>query len=237
MKRFQKIMAVIICWMLLCGFLIYETYSIVKKEYLRQTDVAIAVHEKVNLNLDMIKIGVLSGEVETYVENLAEAEAQKDVISSLGLIKNDQADYLQKLSDYTEILHRKESLLREMQNLKAEVLTIKDKINENYGDKDTLTRDKLKEVKDKIAELKIKTDNYTEEGTLKVANGVNGVLDDIIDKASALADCIDACYKNRIDEINDELADKIKAFADGVAELNQSFEREFDFEKMAELRQ
>ena len=151
MKRFQKIMAVIICWMLLCGFLIYETYSIVKKEYLRQTDVAIAVHEKVNLNLDMIKIGVLSGEVETYVENLAEAEAQKDVISSLGLIKNDQADYLQKLSDYTEILHRKESLLREMQNLKAEVLTIKDKINENYGDKDTLTRDKLKEVKDKIA--------------------------------------------------------------------------------------
>ena len=133
-------------------------------------------------------------------------------------------------------LEGKVTLLKEMEEAKGKIVEIKEKMSENYGNKDILTRDKLKEVKTKVAEFKIDESAFSEEKILAVVKSVNGVLDGVVDKSAALADCIDVCYKNRINEINDELADKIKSFADAVAGLNLDLEKEFDFNKMEIIR-
>lgn len=237
MKTWKKIIVGVICWTAVVGFFVYETYSIVKKEYVRQTEVANEAREEINFNLDMIKIGVLTGDVETYGNNLSGMREQIAVISSLGLVRSEQEEYLTALSEYAELLQNKEELLREMQTVKVEVITVKEKMQENYSNKETLTRDKLKEVKDKVLEFIIKLEDYTEERVLRVVNAVNGALEGVSDKAAALIECIDECYKDKIATINDELADKIKSFSEAVAGLNSDYEKEFDFEKMSELRQ
>ncbi len=237
MKILRKILIGVVCWAAIVGFVVYETYSIVKKEYVRQTEVAEEAREGINFNLDMIKIGVLTGDVETYDNNLAGMRGQMAVISSLGLLRNELEEYLGALSEYAELLQSKKELLKEMQTAKAEIATVKEKMKENYSDKETLTRDKLKEVKDKVLGFKIKVEDFTEEKILKVVNTVNETLDGMAEKAAALTDCIDECYKDKIVTINDELADKIKTFSDAVAGLNLDYEKEFDFEKMSELRQ
>lgn len=236
MKNLKKIIIGVVCWMMVAGFLLYEGYSIVKKEYMRQTEIAAEAHEKINFNLDMIKIAVLTEDVETYENNLAEMKDQMAVISPLGLIHDEQVEYLESLGEYTELLNNKVELLKEMQKAKTEIVAVKEKMNENYSNKDTLTRDKLKEVKNKVAEFKVDTGEFTEERVLKTINAVNGILDGVIDKSAALADCIDTCYKNRISEINNELADKIKSFADAVDGLNTDLEKEFNFDLMQEIR-
>ncbi len=237
MKTFRKIIVYTLCCGLIIGFLAYEAYSIFKKEYIRQTEIAAEAHESVNHHLDMVKIGVLTEDVETYENNLAGLREQINIISTLSLIESEQADYLQTLKDYVEHLDSKTELLKEMKSAKESIAAAKEKINENYGNKDTLTRDKLKEVKDRLPEFKINVEDFKEEKVTKVVNAVNGILDSMVEKASALTDCIDTCYKDRINEINNELADKIKSFADGVAELNTSFEKEFDFDKMQEIKE
>lgn len=236
MKTWKKIIVGVICWTVVVGFFVYETYSIVKKEYVRQTEVANEAREEINFNLDMIKIGVLTGDVETYGNNLSGMREQIAVISSLWLVRSEQEEYLTALSEYAELLENKVALLDEMKKVKTEIVTVKDKINENYGNKDTLTRDKLKEVSAKVLDFKIKPEEYQEEKVLKILNAVNGMVEGISEKAGALAECIDACYKDRINTINDELAEKIKAFADSVKELNSEFEKEFEFERMEELK-
>ena len=159
------------------------------------------------------------------------------MISPLLLVKDEQEEYLEMLREYVGILDEKTNLLSEMQKAKTEIGAVKDKVNEAYGNKDNLSRDKLKEVKEKIPELKINRDEFTEEKVLVVVDAVNGILDGVAEKASVLVDCIDTCYKNRINEVNDELADKIKGFADSVAGLNEGFEKEFNFDKMQEIRE
>lgn len=236
MKLFSKILIGVVCWVAIVGFLVYEGYSIVKKEYVRQSEVAVEAHEKINTNLDMIKIGVLTEDVEMYEKNLAGVREQVAVISPLWLIESEQADYLTELKEYADYLEGKVTLLKEMREAKGKIVEIKEKMSENYGNKDSLTRDKLKEVKTKVAEFKIDESAFSEEKILAVVKSVNGVLDGVVDKSAALADCIDACYKNRINEINDELADKIKSFADAVAGLNLDLEKEFDFNKMEIIR-
>lgn len=236
MKTMKKILVGMICWVVVTGFLLYEGYSIVKKEYIRQTEIAAEAHEKVNFNLDMIKISVMTEDIEAYEKNLAEAKEQIGVISPLGLIHDKQADYLDSLREYTELLDSKLALLKEIRLAKTKVVAVKDKMSENYGDKDTLTRDKLKEAKDNVTGFKIDAGEFTDEKVIKVISSVNGVLDGVSEKAETLADCIDTCYKNRINEISNELAEKLKSFAESIDELNAELEKEFAFDKMSSLR-
>ena len=147
---------------------IYETNSILQKEYERQSEIATEAHEKVKFNLDMIKIAVMTEDVDTYETNLTETREQMDIISPLGLIASGQADYLNSLDEYAKLLE--------------------DKINENYGNKDNLTRDLLKQAKDTILGIKLSASDYTEEKVLAIVNKVNDTLDGISEKASALAD-------------------------------------------------
>lgn len=237
MKTIKKILIGTLCCVAITGFALYEAYSIVKKEYLRQTEIATAAHERINYNLDMIKIAVMTEDVETYEKNLAEIIEQINIIAPLELIKNEQANYLNQLEEYTTLLNSKAELLTEMQSIKANIATVKDKLSENYGDKDSISRDKLKESKDKVLEFKIKNSGYTEEKVLVIINKVNGALEGISEKASALAECIDTCYADRISEIDDELAEKMKSFADAVDELNISLEKEFSFDKMTSIKE
>ncbi len=238
MKEFlRKLLLGVICWTAVIGIAGYEAYSIMKKEYIRQSEIVRTAREQINFNLDMIKIGVLTGDVESYEKNVAGVKEQIAVIEPMDLLKTEQADYLQVLGEYVELLESKANLLKEMQDVKADIVAAKDKINEHYGNKDTLSRDKVREAKDRFTGVKIKAENYTEEKALKVVNAVNGILDGVIEKASVLADCIDTCYKDRISEVTDELADKIKSFADSAAGLNTEFEKEFDFEKMQNIRE
>ncbi len=237
MKTITKILIGTLCCVAITSFALYEAYSIVKKEYLRQTEIATAAHERINYNLDMIKIAVITEDVETYQKNLAEIKEQTNIITPLGLIKNEQADFLNQLEEYTTLLDSKAELLTEMQSVKTSIATVKDKLNENYGDKDSISRDKLKESKDKVLEFKINNSGYTEEKILAIINQVNGALEGISEKASALAECIDTCYADRISEIDDELADKMKSFADAVDELNISLEKEFSFDKMTSIKE
>ncbi|MBR6505589.1 hypothetical protein IKT18_01995 [Candidatus Saccharibacteria bacterium] len=237
MKTMKKILIGTLCCVAITGFALYEAYSIVKKEYLHQTEIAAVAHEKINYNLDMIKIAVMTEDVETYEKNLAEITEQINIIAPLGLVKSEQTDYLNQLEEYTTLLNNKVELLTEMQSIKSNIATVKDKLNENYGDEDSISRDKLKESKDKVLEFKIKPDEYTEEKVLAIINQVNGALEGISEKASALAECIDTCYADRISEIDDELADKMKSFADAVDELNSNLEKEFSFDKMESIKE
>ncbi|MBO4276387.1 hypothetical protein J5868_01640 [Candidatus Saccharibacteria bacterium] len=236
MKLLKKVLVGVICWGVVVGFLVYEGYSIMKKEYLRQSEIAAEAHEKINFNLDMLKIGVLTEDVEMYENNLAGVREQIAVISPLWLVKSEQAEYLEEAQSYADLLESKTGLLKEMKAAKTEIVTVKEKMNENYGNKDTLTRDKLKGVRDGIAGIKLNAENYKEEKVLKAVNAVNEMLDGMMVKASELTDCIDTCYKNRINEINNGLADKIKGFADAVAGLNSDLEKEFEFERIEVIK-
>ena len=55
MKTVKKIFVSALCLIGLIGFLCYETYSIVKKEYEKQVEIAQGAHEQINFNLDMIR--------------------------------------------------------------------------------------------------------------------------------------------------------------------------------------
>jgi hypothetical protein len=238
MKEFlRKLLLGVICWTAVIGIAGYETYSIMKKEYIRQSEIVRTAREQINFNLDMIKIGVLTGDVESYEKNVAGVKEQIAVIEPMDLLKNEQADYLQVLNEYVELLESKTNLLKEMQDVKADIVAAKDKINEHYGNKDTLSRDKVREAKDRFTGVKIKAENYTEEKALKVVNAVNGILDGVIEKASVLADCIDTCYKDRTIVATDELAEKKESFDHSASGLNTEFETEFDFEKMQNIRE
>ena len=237
MKTLKKTLIGVICWTAVVGFCIYEASSIIKKEYTRQTEIAREAHEKINFNLDMIKIAVMTEDVETYEKNLVGIKEQMGVISPLGLIKNEQAEYLGLLGEYTEILENKVKLLEEMQKAKTSITAVKEKLSENYGNKDTLSREKLKESKDKVLEYKIIIGDYSEEKIVAIVSRVDEILNGISDKASALADCIDTCYKNRINEIDDELAEIFKGFADTVDGLNANLEKEFAFGKMKVIKE
>lgn len=237
MKTFKKILIGVICWTAVVGFCIYEASSIIKKEYARQTEIAREAHEKINFNLDMIKIAVMTEDVETYEKNLVGIKEQMGVISPLGLIENEQAEYLGLLGEYTEILENKVKLLEEMQKAKTSITAVKEKLSENYGNKDTLSREKLKEAKDKVLEYKKIIGDYSEEKIMAIVSKVDEILNGISDKASALVDCIDTCYKNRINEIDDELAEIFKGFADTVDGLNANLEKEFAFDKMKVIKE
>ena len=232
MKTFKRIIICALCWTTIVGLAIYETNSILQKEYERQSEIATEAHEKVKFNLDMIKIAVMTEDVDTYETNLTETREQMDIISPLGLIASGQADYLNSLDEYAKLLEDKINLLNEIKTAKTNISLLKDKINENYGNKDNLTRDLLKQAKDTILGIKLSASDYTEEKVLAIVNKVNDTLDGISEKASALADCIDTCYKNRISAINDELAEKMKAFAETVESLNADLEKEYCFDKM-----
>ena len=79
--------------------------------------------------------------------------------------------------------------------------------------------------------------DYSEEKIMAIVSRVDEILNGISDKASALVDCIDTCYKNRINEIDDELAEIFKGFADTVDGLNANLEKEFAFDKMKVIKE
>ena len=237
MKTFKKIIICTLCWAGVAGFAIYETYSIIEKEYARQSEIAAEARKKVNFNLDMIKISVMTEDVETYEKNLTSIKDQMNIISPLSLVKFEQAEYLNILGEYVELLTDKTVLLNEIRSAKTDIVTIKDKMDEQYCNVDNLSREKLKEAKDTVLSYKLIASDYTMEKILVVINKVNEVLDGVSDKAAALADCIDTCYENRINEIDDELADFLKGFADVVDGLNAELEKEFDFDKMNKIKE
>ena len=235
-KRIMKIILVIISILRVVGFVGYEGYSISKKERERQIELAEATRAEINLKLDMVKIAVQTNDAELYAKNLDEIQAGANRIWSLFLLREQQKEYLLRLSEYVEILKSKKDFLAEMQSLKETVKNIKSVLQEQYGNKDNISRDKVKEAKAKIAELKFDISQYSVEKIKRIVNAVNGVLDSVIDKVGTLADCIDTCYKNRINEVNDELADAFKNFTNKVADLNKDFERELGLTEMEKLK-
>ena len=236
-ERLKKILIVVLCWMAMMGFVAYEAYSIVRKEYNRQVEIVSEVREDIDFNLDMIKIGVQTGDAEVYAKNLVAAREGILKIRSFFLVISEQEEFLQKLGEYAEMLEGRTGLLVEAQRLKEAVGIIGKSLSEEYGDKDTISREKVKEAEAKIKELKIDVGEYEEEKALAVVGAINEMLETLATQVAADADCIDTCYKNRINEINDELAEKIEDFGDEVVKLNKEIEKEFDLVKMKELRQ
>ena len=237
MKRIiLRILAITVVASAVVGFLIYEGYSITRKEYERQNEIATAAHTEINLRLDMIKIAIQTNDAEIYAENLNKIHDEVSTINTLFLLKEQEADYAAWLEEYVGVLEEKKELLVEMQSLKNRVAEIKKTLKEKYSNKDEISRDKLKEAKDEVLKLKIDKAEYQEEKIINYVNEVNGVLDTMAGKIGALIDCIDTCYKNRINEIDDELAEALKAFSDKAVKINTTFEKEFKFAGMEALK-
>ena len=121
----MKIILVIISILIVVGFVGYEGYSISKKERERQIELAEATRAEINLKLDMVKIAVQTNDAELYAKNLDEIQAGANRIWSLFLLREQQKEYLLRLSEYVEILKSKKDFLAEMQSLKETVTNIK----------------------------------------------------------------------------------------------------------------
>ena len=185
----------------------------------------------------MLKIAIQTSDKDIYSEKLSSLTSYSSELKTLSFIKNNIAEYLTSLDDYINSLEEHATLLSEIASLKNEVSTIESTFKDNYGDKNTITRDKLKAASDKIEKLKINTKDYSEKTTIKIVESINQLLSDTVSKTNALTECIDECYADRIGEINDELAGIFKTFADQTAKFNQSLEDQFNFAKMDELKQ
>lgn len=231
-KTLKKAVLIFVVGVVMVGFLIYEGYSIAKKEYNRQTEIANDAHEEINLDLNLLKIAVQTGDAESYTSKLGGIRNEKAKIEGLFMIQSEQAEYVSLLDEYLAVLDGKEIMINEMRNLKDELAVISKALKDNYGNKDEISRDKVTGAKNEILKLKIDTTKYETEKVSAIVKAVNEIIDGVSDKAGVLADCVDTCYKDRINTVNDELADKIKAFSDQAAELNSGFEKEFEFEKM-----
>ena len=235
-KKIVRIVMLLMTGVIAVGVVLYEAYSIVEKEYARQTDLAEEVQEQVDFNLNMMKIAVQTNDAETYVDKVENLKNEMAKMDGLFMIQEEWAEYITLMDEYVGVLDGKEAEIAEVKELKAEVAEIAKAMREKYGNKDEITRDKIAGAKNEIAVLKLEVNKYSSEKVVAVAEAVNMILDGIVEKVGALADCVDTCYKNRISEINDELAEKLKDFGNKAKDLNIGFEKEFEFEKMEAIK-
>lgn len=230
----KKILIALLCSIAVTGFAIYEAKSMVTKEYERQDRIFEEAYAGIGLNFDMIKIAVVTGDAEVYQSNLAELKGRINEIDSLYLVDKDE--FVDALSGYVDLLNEKVKLVDEIKNMKEAMTKLQEEFNEKYGNKDEMTKEKLKAAKDEIMGLKIDKTKFAEEIIVAMAEMMNAVIGEAAGKVGAVADCIDTCYKNRITEINNELAGVFGSFAENAAKLNLEFEKEFNFDKMTELK-
>ncbi len=76
MKVFKKIFIAFILIGLLTAGVLYEAYSITRKEYEKQAEVANDVRKEVNFDLNMIKIAVQTNDADVFNENLGKMKVQ-----------------------------------------------------------------------------------------------------------------------------------------------------------------
>lgn len=235
MKELKKIVVAFIVMAVFVTVTLYETYSIIKKEYERQVETYSTVREDINLNLNMIKIAVQTTDEETFKTNLEKMKAESERLNELSFLNNQMSGYRTRLSYYLELLESKKDLFPEIKELKAKVDEVTSSVKESFKSSG-ITRDKVRELNSKFNKLKFKTDGFTNERVKIVADVVNAFLDEMADGGKTLSDCIDTCYKNRISEINDNLSNSIKAFSDKTGKLNRDIEKEFDLNTLTDLQ-
>ena len=235
MKVFKKISIAFILIGLLTAGVLYEAYSITRKEYEKQAEVANDVRKEVNFDLNMIKIAVQTNDADVFNENLGKMKVQAERLKDLSFLENRLAGYKARLTYYIDLLDSKTDLLPQIKQLKTKVSEIATFVKENYVESKA-SRDKVREVNPKLNQLKIALGDYTNDTVKNVVNTVNGFLEEMAIGGTSLSDCIDTCYKDKISGINDGLETKIKAFADKTAELNAGLEKEFDLETLADLQ-
>ena len=64
---------------------------------------------------------------------------------------------------------------------------------------------------------------------------MNDILNRLIEASMSVSDCIDTCYKDKIEKINNDLAEYIKKFSERATTLNKTYEEEFQFGTMDAL--
>ena len=234
-KTIKKIIIATIVMALATTAILYETYSITKKEYERQVEVADSVRKNVTLNLNMVKIAVQTNDEDTYAENLVKMENEVRKLDDLTFIENPLSGYKARLKYYTELLESKKELLPEIKNLKTRINEITTAIKDGFVSTG-ITREKVREVNPTLNNLKIDTNLFTNEKTKSVVVAVNGILDEMAASGTTISGCIDTCYKNRITELTNGINDKIKAFSDSTAQLNLNVEEEFELQVLADLQ-
>ena len=230
----KKFIISILCSAVVVGFFTYEAYSIITNERDRQIEIMAQARDEINYGLDMTKIAVISGDSEEFTKNVEKVKEGASKLKPLFLVEREEL--IDGISEYVQTLESKVNLLTELNGIKKEISKLKDEFSSKYGNKDEITREKVKEAKGVIEQLKIDTAAFSEERIIAMAEMINAVIGESAGKVGALADCIDTCYRNRISDLNDELAAVFKSFSNNLTELNVNFEKEFDFGKMDELK-
>lgn len=231
-KVWLRIVVGIVMVTAVIGLAVYEGWMIVSLEHERQMELALDAKTKATLGLNMLKIGVQTEDVDLYAENLQKVEGAAVEIGELGMVREEFGEYLETLVGYAGKLEERKALLGEMRKLKDAVTNITSQIEKDYGNKDAISKEAVKEAKGKVLGLKLNRDDYGNELVVGVLEKVNVVLDKIAEKVGELGDCVDNCYKDKINSLNDELAGVFKEYADAVSDINKPLEAEFDFEKM-----
>ena len=231
----KKIFVAVIVMALTMTAILYEAYSITRKEYERQAEVANDARESITLDLNMIKIAVQTNDEGMYTENLTKIETEAKRLDDLSMLNNRLSGYKARLNYYAELLESKKELLPEIKELKTKVERIAETIKESFVSS-KISRDKVREVNPKLNSLKINTAEFKSEKVKSVAKAVNGILEELAINGTTLSECIDTCYKNRITEITNGLNDKIKGFSDDAKKLNISVEKEFQLDILEDLQ-
>ena len=235
MKELKKIIVAFVVMVVAASGILYETYSIVKKEYERQVEAYADVRENINFGLNMIKIAVQTNDENSFITNLDTIKDKSEKLNELSFLNNQISGYKTRLNYYLDLLNSKKDLLPEIKKLKEKVDEITGIVKDSFVSKN-ITRDKVREINSKMNKLKFKTDGFINERVKIVADVVNAFLDEMAAGGTSLSDCIDTCYKNRISEINDNISNSIKAFSDKTNKLNRDIEKEFDLDTLADLQ-
>ncbi len=232
-KAFKKVLLMVTTWMVVMFIASYEAASITKKEYERQIQIANAAREQVVLNLNMIKIAVQTEDDRMYGENVENMKEQARILEDLSYLKLRQSGYLARLNGYIETLEAKREIVSATKTLSEKVNEVKEYLSTNYSKSQTATREKVREAKTKFEEIKIdlKYGNSVQEAV----NNVNDILNRLIEASMSVSDCIDTCYKDKIEKINNDLAEYIKKFSERATTLNKTYEEEFQFGTMDAL--
>ena len=210
-KTFKKVLLMVTTWMVVMFIASYEAASITKKEYERQIQIANAAREQVVLNLNMIKIAVQTEDDGMYGENVESMKEQARILEDLSYLKLRQSGYLARLNGYIETLEAKREIVSATKTLSEKVNEVKEYLSTNYSKSQTATREKVREAKTKFEEIKIdlKYGNSVQEAV----NNVNDILNRLIEASMSVSDCIDTCYKDKIEKINNEYKALISSLA------------------------
>ena len=100
-----------------------------------------SAHEEIELDLNLLKIAVQTGDAESYVNKVAGVMNEKARIEGLFMVRDEQAEYVGLVNEYLTVLDGKETMVGEMKNLKEEVAGIVKTLQENFGNKDEISRD------------------------------------------------------------------------------------------------